>query len=222
MRPLQHGDLDGDGSPEILASENAGSGGSRTLHAFSIKTGREIWAVDTCEGYEGYEDVAPTWPRRFWDHASPAGSPLVADLDGDGRSEIVVPDRGPMLPRSSYRGVRLIDGATGQTRWVRPMRLETKAKQGMVHLATAPDLDGDGTRDVVVVSRYEGSPSGTWQALRDDPERVFVDAFSGKDGRNLWWWSAELALARITWIWAPLWWGRGPDGWPLAGASRGW
>ena len=219
--PLEHGDLDGDGSPEILALEKAGS---RTLHAFSIKTGREIWAADTGEGYEGYGDVAPSWPRRFWDHASPSGSPLVAgpsgsplvaDLDGDGRSEVVVPEKGPMLPSSGFRGVRLIDGATGQTRWTRPMRLETKAKQGVVHLATAPDLDGDGTRDVVVVSRYEGSTFGAWQAVRDDPERVFVDALSGKDGRSLWWWSEELAFSRVTWIWAPLWWGRGPDGWPL-------
>ncbi len=215
VRPLQHGDLDGDGLPEILAMETGASSDSRTLHAFSIKTGREIWAVDTCTTYDGPGDVAPTWPRRFWDHASPTGSPLVADLDGDGRSEVVVPDKGPMLPSSGYRGVRLIDGATGQTRWVGQMRLETKAKQGVVHLATAPDLDGDGTRDVVVVSRYEGSPSAAWQALRDDSEWVFVDAFSGKDGRNLWWWSAELAYARTTWIWAPLWWGRGPDGWPL-------
>ena len=184
--PLEHGDLDGDGSPEILALEKAGS---RTLHAFSIKTGREIWAADTGEGYEGYGDVAPSWPRRFWDHASPSGSPLVAgpsgsplvaDLDGDGRSEVVVPEKGPMLPSSGFRGVRLIDGATGQTRWTRPMRLETKAKQGVVHLATAPDLDGDGTRDVVVVSRYEGSTFGAWQAVRDDPERVFVDALFGQ------------------------------------------
>jgi hypothetical protein len=222
VRPLQHGDLDGDGEPEILALEAGSAGGSRTLHAFSIKARREIWAVDIGTGYDQREEDVPTWPRHFWDYPAPTGSPLLVDLDGDGRSEIVVPDRGPMLPRSNYRGVRLIDGATGKTRWVRPMRLETTGKDGVVYLVTAPDLDGDGTRDVVVVSRYDGrNPTGTWQVRRDDPERVFVDALSGKDGRALWWWSADLPFSRSTWIWAPLWWGRGPDGWPLLAVPLG-
>ena len=36
----------------------------------------------------------------------PSDWPLVVDLDGDGRSEVVVPDSGPMPPADGYRGVR--------------------------------------------------------------------------------------------------------------------
>ena len=54
------------------------------------------------------------------------------------------PDEG-LLPRSAGdRGVRLIDGRTGGTRWRRPMRLETKNADGVTHAVVAPDLDGDG------------------------------------------------------------------------------
>ena len=220
---VQHSDLDGDGEPEILALETGGNATrARTLHAVSIKARREIWAVEVWAGHDQQKDVLPSWPRRFWDQSPAAGAPLVADLDGDGRSEVVVSDEGPMLLRSSYRGVRLIDGSSGKTRWTRPMRLETKGEDGVVQLLAAPDLNGDGTREVVVVSRYDGrNPTGTWEARREEPERVFVDAISGKDGQALWWWSADLPFARSTWIWAPKWWGRGPDGWPLLALPLG-
>ena len=111
---------------------------------------------------------------------------LIADLDGDGRSEIGVADTGAMPPLAGSRGVRLLDGATGQVRWRRPMRAETTADDGMAHIVAAPDLDGDGTRDVITVSQFDGrNPLIMWPAEPDEPGRVFVDAFSGKDGRPL-------------------------------------
>ncbi len=86
----------------------------------------------------------------------------------------------------------------------------------------APDLDGDGTRDVITVSRFDGrNPLIIWPQEPDEPARVFVDAFSGKDGRPLWWWCVDLPADRFTRVAAPVWCGRGSDGWPLLAVALG-
>jgi hypothetical protein len=221
VRPLQYGDLDGDGEPEILALGPGSNPTLNTLHAFSIKTSLELWVADV--GAPSETD-GPFLAARsgVWDAPSFPECPLVADLDGDGRSEIVVPDTGAMPSLSGFRGVRLIDGASGATRWQRAMRPQTTAKDGVAHIVAAPDLDGDGTRDVIVVSRFDGQyPFSGAQERQEDPERVFVDALSGQDGRPLWWWHVDLPMGRIARIGAPVWWGRGPDGWPLLALSLG-
>ncbi len=174
------------------------------LRAISIKTGRELWTRTVDEVHNQATGVP--LPDRPW----------VVDLDGDGRSEIVVPDSGPMPPLAGYRGVRLIDGATGETRWSRPLRPETPGKDGLVDLAVAPDLNGDGTRDLVTVSVFDGRnvPAAGTGALPED-RRLYVDTLSGKDGRVFWAWHRDLVVGTATRIWTPQWWGRGPDGWPM-------
>ena len=85
-----------------------------------------------------------------------------------------------------------------------------------------PDLDGDGTRDLVAISRFNGkNPSPGSSAQPDEPERIYVDAISGKSGHPLWWWSVDLPVERFTRIWKPRWWTRGPDGWPLLAIQLG-
>ncbi len=116
----------------------------------------------------------------------------------------------------------MLDGASGRSRWVRPMRPDTKAKDRLTHLLEAPDLDGDGTRDLVAVSRFDGrQPPVRSQPKPIESKRIYVDALSGKDGRALWWWHVDIAEERLTQISAPLWWGRGPDGWPLLAVAVG-
>jgi PQQ-like domain len=215
-RPIQHADLDHDGEPEILATGPSDSGTGRTLHAFSIKTGGELWAADV----DRAASDDPPWMKRPWNASSSPDCLLLADLDGDGEVEIVVPESGAMPPLPGYRGVRLLAGANGSIRWHRPLHRKTtsktRAEDGLVHVAVAPDIDGDGTRDLIVVSRYDGrNPSATASVQPSEPERVFVDALSGKDGRRLWFWHNDLEPDRTTRIGAPKWWGRGPDGWPL-------
>ena len=83
----------------------------------------------------------------------------------------------------------------------------------------APDLDGDGTRQLIAVSLFDGrnpppSPSDP------DERRVYADALSGKDGRSLWVWNDSLPVATFA-IWAPKWWGHGPDGWPMLAVAVG-
>ncbi len=210
IRPVQHADLDGDGEPEVLSLGFDAGGRQFVLAAANVRTGRRLWAEAGTRMYE----VAEIGPAHDW--------PLVTDLDGDGRSEIVIPVDGVMPPLSGYRGVRLLDGLTGKTRWARPMRLDTKTKDGLAQMTAAPDLDGDGSLDVVTVSLFEGkNPAPAAGAQPQDPARVYVDALSGKGGRPLWWWSVDLPPERFTRIGTPSWWGRGPDGWPMLAVPIG-
>jgi hypothetical protein len=142
--------------------------------------------------------------------------PLVVDLDGDGRAEIVVADSGPLDAKNGYRGVRMLDGPTGRPRWTRPMRPDSIGDDGVIHIIDGPDLDRDGTRDVVTASIFIGRrPTTAFQRGPGEPERIYVDALSGKDGRPLWWWHVATPTDRSPFVWSPRWWGRGPDGWPL-------
>jgi hypothetical protein len=180
-------------------------GNTPSLTAFSIEAGRPLWSTTIHVGYDRAADagIVPVWP-------------MVADLDGDGRAEVAVPDAsGPAL-KDGYRGARLLDGATGLPRWTRPMHPQTRVEDGVIALIEAPDLDRDGVRDLVATSHFFGrQPVGPGQGGPDEPERYYVDALSGKDGRPLWWWYVDRGSDRSVVLMPPRWWGRGPDGWPL-------
>ncbi len=206
VRPVQYADLDGDGEPEILALGPATGRNPRALSAFSIASGRPLWTATVNAGHAASSSALPATIE--W--------PLVVDLDGDGRSEIIVPDSGALDPVNGYRGLRMIDGSSGQPRWRRPMRPVTVAADGLVQIVEAPDLDGDGYRDLVALSAFLGrQPAGGNQPGPTEPERVYADALSGKDGRPLWWWHVDIPADQLTPMVPPEWWGRGPDGWPL-------
>ena len=100
--------------------------------------------------------------------------------------------------------MRLIDGATGKTRWSRPLRPDTPGKDGLVDLAVAPDLNGDGTRDIVTVSLFDGrNPPAAATDVLPEERRLYVDALSGKDGRALWVWHRDLEVGTTSRIWTP-------------------
>ncbi len=206
---VRYADLDGDGVPELIASgvggPNATAAAQYALTALALPSGRPLWSVmlaapfDVPFGMYG----AREWPMAF-------------DLDEKGRRALVVPDVGPLDPVHKYRGLRCLDGVTGRTLWTRPMRPDTVAVDGVFGAVEAPDLDGDGARDVVTASVFLGRhPINAYSGGPDSPERVYVDALSGKDGRPLWWWAVDKPRNGNTTVGTPLWWGRGPDGWPL-------
>ncbi len=57
----------------------------------------------------------------------------------------------------SYGGIRVLDGVTGVLRWDCPLYPGMSyAYDSLIHLLAVPDLDADGTRDLIVVSRYSG------------------------------------------------------------------
>ncbi len=220
--PVVHTDLDGDGQIDVLALGPATSGTEKVLYAYSVKPFRQRWAVGVGEAFDPNASRAQPWEILLRNRPRFPASALFADLDGDGKTDIIVPDSGSMPPIAGQRGLRRIDGETGATRWQRPLRPETRSDDGVAHIVAAPDLDGDGTRDVVAISHYRGrDPWFARTAPPDEPDRVYVDALSGKDGRVRWIAYEDLPNARLTQIPTPLWWGRGPDGWPLLALQLG-
>jgi hypothetical protein len=210
-RATQYADFDGDGDLDILATGPGQSSNQAALAAFSVRTGRNLWiaAVELKNDYLVDATSAPGWP-------------LVVDLEGDGRPELVVPHSGPMPPTDGFRGVRAIDGQSGQTRWTRPMRPENNGQDGLLQILDAPDLDHDGVRDLITTSFFLGrSLTSNHNGTPPIPERIFVDALSGKDGRPLWWWHQDNGTDRTVLIRKLRWWGRGPDGWPLLAVGLG-
>ncbi len=192
--PVQHADLDGDGEPEVLAFGQEPGGKERMLRAFSVKSLRELWAHSLDAAFD-----------QLLEDDSSRGLPALVDVDGDGRPEILTRDAGPMPRLKGYRGVKLIEGATGATRWRVAMSPVTRdVKDHVAEVIAAPDLDQDGVGEIVTVSAVEVGKSAA----------IYVDAISGKDGRRLWSWSAATD-GQATGVGKPVWWGRGPDGSPL-------
>lgn len=201
-RPLQYADLDGDGEPELLALTESTGTANPLLAAFSITARKPLWTVPITEPV----------PRK--EQQQPIEWPWVASLDGDGTTTILVPDVGPMPPILGYRGVRRVDGRTGRTLWTRPLRPDPGHAGGLSRFLEAPDLDGDGVRDLILARLDQLSPN---LRPRDDAEspRLDVDALSGKDGHSLWDWHQEVPAGVYDQVGSLAWWGRGPDGWPL-------
>ena len=210
VQPIQHVDLDGDGTIEILALE-PGKGGFEpltdpTLIALSMATGQRLWTNKPMPFFR----PMPAVRMRDW--------PLAADLDGDGRCEIVVPHVDRLDWRGgSYGGIRMLDGVTGVPRWDCPLYPGMSyAYDSLIHLLAVPDLDADGTRDLIVVSRYSGPRfNESLVGQPREPSRIYVDAVSAKNGQRLWHWRTDLNHGDMTPVGAPFWWGRGPDGWPM-------
>ncbi len=213
VRPVQHADLDDDGEPEILALGPGPLADQQTLSAFSCGSGRQLWSQTIQAQYKSNAiNPPPNWP-------------VILDLDGDGRREIVVADSVPAARRDGYRGVRVLDGASGAHRWARPIHPKGPAAaplamfaDGLAQVIGTPDLDGDGSRDLVTVSRFDGRTQ--FQLLS-----IYVDAISGKDGHSLWWWHSDYNVGYYSHpsvlIWPPFLWGRGENGWPMLAVPLG-
>jgi len=156
------GDVDGDGFPEIVAP---------AVDPLSPKL-----FVLTADGR-----VAPGWPRSS---ALNPSAPALADLDGDGRLEIVTQD--------GFEFVRVFrfDGSY-QPGWPRPYAV---FPNGSFATPAIADVDGDGTLEIVVAngtgllyvfrpdgSSYPGFPLDVGAAnLISSPSVIDIDG----DGRK--------------------------------------
>ena len=127
LSPLALADLDGDGTLEILvASESA-------MHALSL-TGAEM------TGWP-YEFRLEPGLERETDPGRGAGSPLAADLDGDGRVEVAL-----HLPGGAF----LVWDALGKRR----RDLEAALPAGAGRTPLLGDLDGDGVLELAACGRF--------------------------------------------------------------------
>ncbi len=140
---------------------------------------------------------------RTWRMEKPKW-PVVMDLDGDGRAEVIVPDDTVLASsqEASQSSLIVLSGDLGKVLW----------KQGIRHVdsqieryCVGPDVNGDQYRDVLVASM-----SGL-------PVRVHVDCLSGLNGATLW--SSHAALEsnespESFYLDEPFVWDNHEDGWP--------
>lgn len=111
-------DVDGDGSPELVSS---------WIEAEQVRV--EVRHVGG--------EALPGWPMTL--HEPGGGAPLVVDLEGDGRAEILI---GTDVYAHLWRA-----GGQYQTRWPRPII-------GARGRLAAVDLDRDGTKELLIVEQH--------------------------------------------------------------------
>jgi tRNA A-37 threonylcarbamoyl transferase component Bud32 len=175
--PPAVGDLDGDGSDDLVLYK---SPSSANLRAYTLAGPKILWDQTT----HGLISHDTSRQGGMW--ASHEGCPVVADLDGDGRCETIQPILG---------NVFVADGATGRARWesCHTSRGPGSRERLPVHLADwavldhawqlAGDLDGDGWRDIV------GQSSSDTRNQNSDTNAVAppgIYAISGRDGHVIW------------------------------------
>ncbi|MBI4615807.1 MAG: VCBS repeat-containing protein [Planctomycetes bacterium] len=142
-------DLDGDGVPDPVAVLEVSGGVPRNLAlALRGQGGEDLWPSPA--------DLGPAGDWNIWQHEV---VPVVGDLDGDGRPDVLVAQPGGTLTALS--------GRDGHRLWRREGIAPTVLDPHLVCSPAIADLDGDGEPDVL-------QPSG-----------VELLAFRGRDGEPL-------------------------------------
>lgn len=197
-------DLDADGIPEVVHSRQIDGRGFRDV-AFSMTQGKALWDVPSSKGIGAwhYHEARHVWP-------------LAADLDGDNKPEIILPGIREEGSEVSD-GCRVINGLTGEARWTR--RIPRRA--GFTHwrpeqFIIAPDLNGDGHREVIMASvrsEYRQPLAREFASHQHEEQFVYVDCFSGRDGHSLWWQSLPMGMTEYAsmtgTVGGMLWWPSG-------------
>lgn len=175
---LAAGDLDGDGVSEIV-----GIGVSSSTYAFRAD-GSPMW-----------QSYFPTAVDRGLRRERTIGGAIsIADLEGDGRVEVII-------------GRNVIDGATGELRWVGGTDTSRGANGILGPISCVADLDGDGIQEVIAgrsAIRADGTTMwvdedagdglcgvGELDPTSDGPEVVLVSSgylyvIAGPTGHTLW------------------------------------
>jgi outer membrane protein assembly factor BamB len=166
-------DLEGDGHLGVLLVRRGERNLDLTLTAIDL-SGTPLWE----------QQIKPT--STMSQHpAGPMSWPVVADLNGDGKPELLVPYGAP-FGKGGWIGIEVLEAATGKSRWRRAL---CRAYDGsaehleVAHLLAGPDLDEDGHREVFTAALLHGR---TFDEEAWDKQWLFVAACSGRDGRILW------------------------------------
>jgi hypothetical protein len=128
------------------------------------------------------------WPDGHTWGLPPAAWPVVEDLDGDGRCEVLLPHGTSAAPAgSTFSGfgqipwgkLAVLRGSDGHQVWKQTIRTMDQQADCFV---VGPDIDGDTQRDIFVAT--------IWGANYD----LYLDALSGRTGESLWY--SRRALSR--------------------------
>ncbi len=182
QRSIQWADVDGDRAEDLIYLANAAMPDSATqptmesapeVHVWSLARRKQLWShrLDANFSSTGPAPaVSSTWP-------------LVRDLNGDGRAEVIVPwERsqladmfrglgGIIAQETPWCSLAVLHGDSGQIQWKqRLVSMELQADRFL----DGPDLNGDGVRELFVAS------------LAGPDETLYVDALSGATGDTLW------------------------------------
>jgi len=182
------GDIDGDGKAEVLVSDNVGSiavytyanatgkmapagmtlegtaaavadlaGNGRPAAVTVSKDGLKIWSIDLSRGAAAVASEA----------SLPGASVAAADMDGDGKDEIIV---GAASTANGRAAVTIMKADGTQTKF-------KVFEKNSVNVAAA-DLDGDGIAEIIVGVAADGEAAGRGKMER---RREVVQVY-GSDG----------------------------------------
>lgn len=158
MTNIATGDADGDGDLDVLWGAGAGSTGPDYLFVADWNAKQIDWQNDDLVG--------------------PFAGPVVGDIDGDGRQEVVVVASGS---DAGYGGGRIMvfDARTHQ---LRTISQQVNGGFGVVYDVKLRDVDGDGRADIMLA--LSDPYDGVLQAYKYDATsatfvRIFVTASYG-------------------------------------------
>lgn len=141
-------DVDGDGVLDVLVGASSSRSLRGSVFAFSGATGAVLWRTDGNPGAGSASGELLGWSTTLLD-----------DVDGDGIQDLAARGwNGPTITFGEPGHVRILSGATGATLAAREGAV-VYARLGQA-LATIPDRDGDGLRDIAATRAAPSSAAG--------------------------------------------------------------
>ncbi len=185
------GDLNGDGRPDIV------------LNGFWLETPGSPDAAREADNYEQH-DIDEQWWGQEGDWTANSAKVAVADIDGDGRNDVV-------LSNSEQAGSTVTWYRSDATDGSGPWTAHTVVDIDFCHNLQAADFDGDGTNDLLVGGMISSDQRGLRVLYNDGTGEEWSESVVQEDGS----YSAEIGdvdddgdldiVGILNWDSAPSW-----------------
>lgn len=140
------GDVDGDGTPEIVV----GTGNHWSNPALQTANSRARCVTgDATKLFVLSADGSGRTERIIEMEGNTSPSPALADVNGDGRTDIVAVTSNQHVPTGQGGELRVIDGATGGTIL---RTIPGNTREDIIGGPAVADFDGDGRQDIAVTT----------------------------------------------------------------------